>query len=1550
MDIPMDIEEKLNALSPEQKALLMQRLAQRQGSSPATASLLPKAGLAAHYPLSHEQQRIWFMSQFDPASPEYNIPIVYAVKGVVDTARLMKAVLQTLEFHPILRSQYREVDGTARQNILSLADFISNKGHTILPVVDLTERGEEQAKSDALREIKEDGHTPFDLQHDGVFRSRLFHISNEHYLWYINVHHIAFDAWSHALLIQQIFQCYDQLADTQPTSGITDYSYIDYACWQRSDAQEKLLLNKLTYWKDKLADVAPLELYTDKPRPSERTYNGNSVAINIAPELSSQLRQLSYNTGATPFTLMLATLRILLHKYSRQDDFAIGTLIANRNRTELENVIGFFTNTLAFRTYVDPQLNFMQQLEQEKTTVFNAFANQDVSFEKLVEELNPPRDMSRAAIFQVMLILNNTQNSTDNEQTTTAPVNQALQLQALTTENQTAKYDLTFYFNDTGELSGFIEYNTDLFNHDTISRMAEHLTLLLQRLLAQPQQKLANVSLLSEQEKHQILQHWSIGEVLPASQDTLDQMVQRQAQTTPDLAAVISRETTLSYQQLDTLSTELAQHLLVQGVGFGSYVAIATERNAAMIVAMLGTLKAGAAYIPIDLSYPQDRVQYMFDTANIAAVITQPCLVAKVPAGNWPALQLSADGKLQHGSGLPVSVQVAKTQPTDQAYVIFTSGSTGLPKGVMIRHQTVVNFLQAMSRAPGVKAGEKLLAVTTISFDIAVLEIFLPLINGGTVVLADKEQLQDANCILQLIQQHNISVMQATPSMWRMLLDMGWQGKRDMRILCGGEALPPELAETLLLRSSSFWNLYGPTEATVWCSRHRIESGDGENGAVTIGKPIENSRMYLLDEQMQPVPVGVPGEIFIGGHCLADGYMARPDLTADAFVADPINGQGVLYRTRDLARYNSAGNIIFLGRADSQVKVRGFRIELGEIDTTLNKHPQLQQAVSVVHEIKPGDKRIVCYFTATVAALGHDTLRLYLKKHIPEYMVPAIFIQLDKLPQTPNGKINRRALPKPSADLIQSGVPYVAPTNDIEAALCQLYQQILRTERVGIEDDFFSLGGDSLLVIQLVSKAKLCHISLTARQVFQHKTPRLLAQASLTTQILRQLTPVEGPVAMTPAQRHFLSLQHTNPQFHTLGVYLQPRDNDFDLDAIERALQHVLTRHDSLRMRLSDADSNPPSLICDRPPDKVKLNQVILDAEDQADYERQLGRRIYYSVTALDLQQGPLFQACLYRCNLDLKPTLFLFGHFMLADIGSWHIIIDDFETCYRQYSRNEPLQLPEKGTSFKQWVEKLSAWGYSDEMKNQRPYWLLPERKYAAELSKDFPAGENLMSSSQSVYVQLDQQQTTILLDEVPKITGAKIDAILLTSIVYAFKQSCRSNSLMIDLLGHGKEALFDDVDLSRTVGWFNTIYPAFLDYGNNSNPVAAIKAINEQLRAIPNGGIGYGVLRYLNQDQELIEHFNQTPEPQVFFNYFGHDNQADLRVLRKVDGFGGYGLDHQTKRLRPLAVGVYIKEGVMAIRWEFSNTIYRVERIEQLAADCKQCILEILNNYNKL
>ncbi len=1544
----MDIQSKLAALSPEQRAAFLKKLAEKKQAAKVTSRNIPLADRAnPDFPLSHEQQRVWFLSEYEPESPEYSIPQIYRITNDIDINALTQAVHNTLRDHEMLRSRYVSVQGQGRQKIISLEQCSEQFGNKYLPIVDFSQRGVEKAYQDALNEIEEDTNKAFDLSNEGVFRTRLFKLDEANYIWYVNVHHIAFDAWSHGLFIKSVTNWYCALKSHTRGPDKPEISYIDYASWQRSPEQELALKKKLDYWLKQLEAVPPLELYTDRPRPAERTYHGDTCEIEFTPKLYSQITEFCQTQQVSMYTFMLCTLRILLHKYSRQDDFAIGTLIANREHKELANILGFFTNTLAFRTHIDPSNSFIQQLSSENNTVLDAYANQDVSFEKLVDELNPQRDLSRAAIFQAMLILDNTQTTSANKSNQPSDENE-ITLKPLSSDNKTSKFDLTVYLSQSDSLSGFFEFNTDLFDKSTIERLARHFTLLLERLLASPDKSLKEHSLLTESEKETITHHWLSGEQLAFEEQPLHSMVEQQVTKSADEIAIIDGELAITYRELDKKANQLANQLREHGAMPGKLVAMATERNAAMIIAMLAVLKTGAGYIPIDTNYPSERVKYMLETGDVSLVITHSNLQQTLSHGATTIL-INEQGVLEQAALPPEHLTFdSELAITNHAYVIFTSGSTGLPKGVMLTHKTVCNFLHAMKTAPGITAGEKLLACTTICFDIAVLEIFLPLISGATVVIAQRDQVLDPTKLIELINHHDIDVMQATPSTWRMMLEMDWPGKRNMKILCGGEALPPELSESLLLKSSSFWNLYGPTEATVWCSRRRIESGDGESGAVTIGNPIENVEMWLLDDNMQLVPPGVPGELYVSGNALASGYLNRDDLTDAAFLNATLYGQARrLYRTKDLACYDRSGKITFLGRADDQVKVRGYRIELGEIETVLNSHPAVQLAVTSVHELKPGDKRIIGYYQlAPSTSIDIEDFKRFIKQTLPEYMVPSLFIELNSVPLTPNGKINRRALPKPAANDINSDVPYCAPTNEIEEKLCGLFERILTTNKVGINDDFFTLGGDSLLVIRLVSQAKLVDIELTAKQVFQHKTVKLLAHASLNTKILRQETPVIGEVGMTPAQHHFLQLNHTQPHYHSLGVFLEPRDNEFDIDAIEKSLLLVMQQHDTLRMRLT-SDNETSQLISDPIPSKAPLYQIPIDETQERAFARTMNQHIYDTATSLDLSNGPLFKAMLYPSFNGEKPTLFLIGHFMLADIGSWHTIIDDFETCYRQLSRSEPVRLPQKGTSFAQWVEKLSEWGQSDEAKGQLKYWMLSERKHAAALTKDFPDGINSMASSQSIYIDFDEAQTEQLTTQVTKVTGAQIDAILLSSIVYAFMQECHSNCLMIDLLGHGREALFDDVDLSRTVGWFNTIYPAFLTYGNNKSPVAAIKDINEQLRAIPNGGIGYGVLKYLNRDQALIDHVNSVPEPQVFFNYFGHDNTADLRVLHREDGFGGYGLDKKTNRLRPLAVGVYIKQNRLMVRWEYSNNIFKEERIQRLADHCQHCLKEILNQY---
>lgn len=1543
----MNIQSKLATLSPEQRAIVLQKLALKKQAEKKSDNTIPLANREiGDFPLSHEQQRIWFLSEYEPDSPEYNIPQIYQIKSQLDVTLLTTAIHNTIRDNEILRSYYFTKSGEGRQRIASMSELDALPGHKYLPVVDFSKRNSKKAVKDALNEIEEDTNKAFNLTTEGIFRTRLFKIDDTSFIWYVNVHHIAFDAWSHGLFLHNVKAWYSSLKTHSAEPSKPAISYIDYSCWQRSSAQEAVLAKKLKYWLNQLEAVPPLELYTDRPRPAERTYHGDTCNLTIPNVLFKKIEQYCSDQHVTLYTFMLAALRILLHKYTRQDDFAIGTLIANREQASVANVLGFFTNTLAFRTQVDANTSFKEQLRLENETVLDAYANQDVSFEKLVDDLNPQRDLSRAAIFQVMLILDNTQTTLKRKEAHTS--DNEITLSTLHSENKTSKFDMTLYLNHEESLSGFIEFNTDLFDKQSIERLSQHFTLLLTNLLAEPNKKIKQQSLLTNIEKEVITQKWISGDTLSYSPLPLHLMVEQQVSKTPDIIALIDGNNNYTFDDVNNKANQLANELRKNGAKLGSYVAMATERNAAMIIAMLAVLKTGAAYVPIDTNYPSDRINYMLDAAKVSLIITHAHLSKKLAQNATPIL-IDNDGQLT--SKLEQSIHLNfpdETSLDSHAYLIFTSGSTGAPKGVTLAHKTVCNFLHAMASAPSIQIGDKLLACTTVCFDIAVLEIFLPLVNGGTVVLAQREQVLDPAQLISLIEQHDIDIMQATPSTWRMMLEMGWRGKRNMKILCGGEALPPELSESLLLKSSSFWNLYGPTEATVWCSRHRIESDDGESGSVTIGKPIENVDMFLLDDNMQLVPPGVPGELYISGNSLADGYLNREDLTSEAFIETTLcNQTSRLYRTKDLARYDTYGNITFLGRADDQVKVRGYRIELGEIETVLNQYPQFHLAVTNVHEIKPGDKRIIGYYQPTQnSKIDIEDVKLFIKRTLPEYMVPSLFIKLEQIPLTPNGKINRRALPKPVAGDINSDVPYSPPSNEIEDKLCGLFEKILTTNKVGINDDFFSLGGDSLLVIRLLSHAKLVDIELTAKQVFKHKTVKLLAEASLNTKILKQEVPVIGHVGMTPAQLHFLSLQHTQPQYHSLGVFLEPRDPQFDLEAIKKSLLLTMEQHDTLRMRLIGSD-NELQLITDPLPTEAPLYQININEADEKTFFQTINQHIYDTATSLDLENGPLFKAMLYPTFNNDKPTLFLIGHFLLADIGSWHTIIDDFETCYRQLSRQEAVKLPEKGTSFAQWVEKLNEWGQTDEAQKQLSYWMLAERKHAAALPKDFSTGINSMASSQSIYIDFTEDQTTQFTTQVTKITGAQIDSILLSSIVYAFMKVCKSNCLMIDLLGHGREALFDDVDLSRTVGWFNTIYPAFLTYGNNKNPIAAMKDINEQLRAIPNGGIGYGVLKYLAQDKTLIEHSNKVPEPQVFFNYFGHDNTADLRVLNREDGFGGYGLDKKTKRLRPLAVGVYIKKNQLVVRWEYSDNIFTKERIQELADHCQHCLSEILNQY---
>ncbi|HLE84841.1 MAG TPA: amino acid adenylation domain-containing protein, partial [Thermoanaerobaculia bacterium] len=906
---------------------------------------------------------------------------------------------------------------------------------------------------------------------------------------------------------------------------------------------------------------------------------------------------------------------------------------------------------------------------------------------------------------------------------------------------------------------------------------------------------------------------------------------------------------------------------------------------------------------------------------------------------DWPRIAAAAPGG---AAAEPEETGPPAGGPDQLAYVIYTSGSTGRPKGVQIQHRSVVSFLLSMARRPGFGAGDTLLAVTTLSFDIAGLELFLPLVTGGRVVVASRETAQAGELLLARIAEEAPTVMQATPATWRLLLDAGWPGPPPAKLLCGGEALPRELADRLLAKGVELWNMYGPTEATIWSSVLQVAAGAE---AVPVGGPIANTGLYVLDAALRPVPVGVPGELAIGGLGLARGYLGRPELTAERFLPDPFTRRegGRMYRTGDLVHWRPDGTLAFLGRIDHQVKVRGFRIELGEIEAVLAAHPAVAQAVVIVREDRPGDKRLAAYLVARPGAEAPAVaaLRAHLKERLPDYMVPPIFITLDELPLTPNGKVDRKALPAPDRNRPELGEEYVAPRNPTEAALAAIWAETLGLERIGVHDDFFELGGDSLMVIRVVSKANKDGLGVTTKQLFQNRTIAELAGVAGTSVILAEQGAVAGDTPFTPAQLHFLELGHPNPGWHSLGALLE-LEGTLHVDAVEEAVRLLLLQHDNLRVRLVDEDGRR-RLVTDPEP-RVELHRLDLSGLDEAGRRERLRDTVFGLTKGFDLARGPLLHAAVLDLGPGESKLVFLNAHFLAADVGSWHPLLDDFDTYYRHLARGEEPPRQKKTTAAKQWAERLAERSRSAELRDEVPFWTAEERRRATPVPVDFPEGDNRFGTSANVQSKFGVEETRGLLLDLPRRHGVQIDGLLLTAILAGFERWTGGRTFLVDLLGHGREALYDDTDLTRTVGWLNTIFPVALTLDDPDDLVASLKSVNRQIRAVPTGGLGYGLLRYLSDDPEVAGRMREMPQPSVFFNYFGPDNEEQLATFRKADHWGGYVLDAQTRRLRPLAIGVYIKHDRMLIKWEYSTSLHRRETIEAFVARAEEVLRHLL------
>ena len=1526
-----DLSSRLAELTPEKRAILFQQLQKQRERSPEAPGIPRQRRARESFPLSFAQQRLWFLNNFEPESPEYNIPQAFRIEGHLDPEVMQRALREVVRRHETLRTTFREVDGEPQQILAQVIDME-------VPYLDVRERAEDPW-AEAMRIARADAREPFDLMLGPLMRARLFRTGERQHLLYYNVHHIAYDGWSMGIFARELAAIYDAFAAGEPSPlPELPVQYLDFALWQREWLQGETLERQLAYWRRQLASVPPLEMPTDRPRPPVRTHNGAAVPLGLDARTADELKALAQREGSTLFIVLTAALKALLHHWTTQEDITVGTLVANRRRPEIEGLIGFFANTLALRTDLSGDPDFSELLRRERESSLDAQAHQDLPFEKLVEALNPPRDLARTPLFQVMLILLNAPGG--------ALELPGLRLLPVVIDSRTSKLEMTFYLTETsGGIEGFVEYNTDLFDRATMLRLLDHYRRVLETVATDSGVRLSELPLLSDDERRQALVDWNATAAeIPAG--TLHEWFEERVRQAPAATAVEFEDSRLTYGELDARANRLARHLWRLGVGPEVLVGLALERSLDMVVGVLAVLKAGGAYVPIDPEYPKERLTHMLADARVPVLLTQGSLLERLPEHSARVVAVDRDAAaIAAESAEPLQSGAA---PDNLAYVIYTSGSTGKPKGVQIPHSAVVNFLSSMRKRPGLSSDDVLLAVTTLSFDIAGLELYLPLVVGARLVLASRETTQAGEKLREIIEQKGVTAMQATPATWRLLLAAGWPGDRNLKILCGGEALPRDLASQLLGACGSLWNVYGPTEATIWSTLDEVTA----DGSISIGRPLDNTEVYLLSRQLKPVPVGVPGELLIGGAGLSRGYRGRPNLAAEKFIPHPfadLHGEpgARLYRTGDLARHLPDGRIEFLGRIDHQVKVRGFRIELGDIEAALGEHPSVGQAVVVAREDTPGNKKLAAYLTTAAGAEPPSVtdLRAHLKEKLPEYMIPALFTFLEALPLTPNGKVDRRALPAP--DKAAAAREYVAPRDDKERFFCELWQEILGLERVGVNDDFFELGGDSLLVIRVVTKANKAAMGITTKQVFQHRTVTELAAVAGTTEILAEQGVITGPKPFTPAELHFLDFHHANPDFHSIGTLLEPKDCELQFPLLEAALAHVMRHHDNLRVRMIPEPSRP-QLTLDPPGAPVNLLRVDLSLVPEEEKIRVMSAAVRHLVISCKMDEGNLVRTIAFDFAPGHVRYLFMTAHFMAADVGSWQILLDDVDAAYRQLEAGQPVAAPRKTTSAKQWAERLAERAQPNGMPQQeRDYWLAQAPLDPPRFPMDHDLGPNDWISARVERVELDVEESTLLLLQVPRFHGVQIDAVLMTAILSAFESWIGSRSLPILLLGHGREALYDDMDLTRTIGWFNTIYPVLLDMGPNPDLVESARELNRQLRRIPHGGTGYGILRYLSQDPDGAGHLAKALEPQVFFNYFGPDNAKELGRFKKIQNFGGYHQDRTTRRMCPLTLGGVIVEDKLLIKWEYSANLHKPETIQPLARRCGEVLRWFVDDY---
>ncbi|MEH2279378.1 MAG: amino acid adenylation domain-containing protein [Nostoc sp.] len=1540
------------------KSEILAFLEEAKSATDSSFEPIPFIERSGELPLSFAQQRMWFLYQLESQSPFYNEGFQLRVQGVLNVAVLGQSINEIIQRHEILRTTFPAVDGKPLQ-------VISPSLALAIPVLDLQGLKESEVQQIVTKEARQ----PFDLNNGPLLRVTLLRLGSESHLLVLIMHHIITDGWSMGIFIQELSLLYRAFTLNSPLLlPELPIQYANFAVWQRQWLTEEIQKHQLNYWKQQLAGATPLlELPTDKPRPAVQTFCGATQEFQIDRNLSEQIKIFSQQSGATLFHTLLAAFVVLMFRYSGQDDICIGSPIANRNRKEIESLIGFFVNTLVLRHQIEGNPSFSEFLSQVRQVATSAYTHQDVPFEQVVEALQPERSLSYNPLFQVVFVLENFLLDT-------------LELPDVTMtpqfiERGTSQFDLTLAVWDTKEgLMGSWEYNNDLFEPDTIARMTSHFQTLLAAIIVNPNQPIGELPLLNQQERHQLLVEWNDTYTPYPKSKCIHELFEEQVEKTPNAVAVIYEDKSLTYQQLNDRANQLAHYLQTLGVGAEVLVGICVERSPLMLVGLLGILKAGGAYVPLDPAYPQERLAFMLEDAQVSVLLTQENLVPRLPPHQAQVVCLDSN-RANFSTSKENLPHTATTG--NLAYVIYTSGSTGRPKGVQIEHQGLLNLVFWHQQAFAVSSLDRVTQVAGVAFDACGWEIWPYLTTGASIHFPDDETRLYPEQLRDWMLSKAITISFLPTPIAEKMLSLNWPPNAALRtLLTGGDQLHQYPSTS---HPFEVVNNYGPTENTVVTTSGTVPKRQQACLSPAIGRAIANTQVYVLDSRLQPVPIGVTGELYISGESLARGYLHRPDLTVERFIRNPFKrsrGQGAafkgetedqstncdrLYKTGDLVRYQADGNIEFLGRIDNQVKIRGFRIELSEIEAILTQHPQVRDAVAIAREDIRGVKSLAAYIIPELTQPTSNELRQFLKSKLPSYMVPASFTILEVLPITPNGKVDRRALPVPEFEFDES-TGFVSPHTHTQEVLAKIWQDVLVLKKVGIHDNFFELGGDSIISMQIIAKANQSGLKLTPKQLFQHQTiAELAAVAGIINSVKSEQGLVTGLVPLTPIS-HWLFEQNLPEPDHFNQSFLLEVPANLQPELLEQALQKLLRHHDALRLRFVQQEGQWQQYNSDAS-DEVLLGIADLSYLPPAEQLKAIAQRAEEAQRTLNLADGPLMRVVLF--NLGNSPgRLLIIIHHLAVDGISWRILLEDLSKAYKQLEVGKSIQLPAKTTSFKDWAMRLQNYARSQELHSQLNYWLDSMRFPIAPLPLNYGAvaQDNTVASSRIVSVYLSVEQTRALLQDVPGAYNTQINDVLLTALVQTFTHWTGSHSLLIDLEGHGREDLFEDVDLSRTVGWFTSIFPVLLKLEDRNDPGEVLKSVKEQLRRIPNRGIDYGILRYLSPDESdrgvsrreaLLpsaerHQLEALPQAEVSFNYFGQFDQTQLATLGWKYAQESSGSIHSPKgqRRHLLTVNGLVVEGRLKLEWQYSEHFHSWATVENLANEYIEALETIITH----